>query len=169
MNVVLCGMMGVGKTSVGKEIAMLSGRLWFDTDEMIVDKYGKISDIFEYYGEEYFRNVETQVIGELIKGENLVISSGGGLVLREENVAILREAEAKIVYLRAKEETLYHRLSPEDGTRPLLAKRSPEVMKQRIHELLEKRAPTYERVASFIVDTDDKSIREISEEILSLL
>lgn len=101
MNIILCGMMGVGKTTVGVEIAKQTGRRWYDTDQMIVDRYGKISDIFEYYGEEYFRRIETDIVKELAKKDNLVISAGGGLVLKSENNALLQE-NGKIVFLRAR-------------------------------------------------------------------
>ncbi len=65
MNIVLCGMMGVGKTSVGIKIAELTQRRWFDTDVVITDRHGRISDIFEYYGESHFRALETQIVAEL--------------------------------------------------------------------------------------------------------
>ena len=83
MNVVLCGMMGAGKTTVGIQIAELTGRRWYDTDGVIVDKYGKISDIFEYYGEAHFRKLETEIVKQFSTQDNLVISTGGGLVLKE--------------------------------------------------------------------------------------
>ncbi len=76
MNIVLCGMMGVGKTSVGIKIAELTRRRWFDTDVVITDRYGKISDIFEYYGEPHFRELETQIVSELTDKDELVISTG---------------------------------------------------------------------------------------------
>ena len=62
MNIVLCGMMGVGKSSVGIRIAETTGRRWFDTDVMITDRFGRISDIFEYYGESHFRMLETGIV-----------------------------------------------------------------------------------------------------------
>ena len=65
MNIVLCGMMGVGKTSVGIRLAELTDRRWYDTDVMITDRHGRISDLFEFYGEPYFRSLETQITREL--------------------------------------------------------------------------------------------------------
>ena len=74
MNANLCGMMGAGKTTVGVKIAEKTDLRWYDTDEMIADRYGKISDIFEYYGEEYFRKIETGIVRELSLQDKLVIS-----------------------------------------------------------------------------------------------
>lgn len=166
MNIILCGMMGVGKTSVGIKIAELTGRCWYDTDDLIVVKHGKIMDIFEFYGEEYFRNLETQTIKEISKEDNLVVSTGGGAVLRKENVSILKKNSSKIVYLRANADTLMKRVSPEDNTRPLLAKNSEESMRNRLEQLLAARSDIYSRVADYVVDTDGKTIEEVANEIL---
>ena len=118
MNLILCGMMGAGKTTIGIKIAEYTGRRWYDTDGVIVDRHGKIADIFEYYGETHFRKLETEIVKELSQKDNLVISTGGGLVLKNENNALLKE-NGKIVFLRASIETLAERLHV-DGTRPLL-------------------------------------------------
>ena len=75
MNLILCGMMGAGKTTIGIKIAELTGRRWYDTDGLIVDKYGKISDIFEYYGEAHFRKLETEIVKDLAKKDDLIISN----------------------------------------------------------------------------------------------
>ena len=80
MNIVLCGMMGVGKSSVGVCIAERTGRMWYDTDVVITDRHGRISDIFEFYGEAHFRSLETEIVRELSERDGLVISTGGGLV-----------------------------------------------------------------------------------------
>ena len=115
MNLILCGMMGAGKTTVGVKIAEATGRRWYDTDQMIVDRYG---DIFEYYGEEYFRKLESGIVKELSEKDNLIISTGGGLVLKRENNELLQK-NGKIVFLRASLETLVGRLRVYDD-RPLL-------------------------------------------------
>ena len=109
MNLILCGMMGAGKTTVGIKIAEKLGRRWYDTDEVITQQYGKISDIFEDKGEEYFRGLETQTVKSLSAETDLVISVGGGLVLRAENVELLKQ-NGKIFFLRAKKQTLLARL-----------------------------------------------------------
>ena len=164
MNIVLCGMMGVGKTSVGIQIAKLTGRRWFDTDVVISDRHGKISDIFEYYGEAHFRALETDVVRELIKLYGLVISTGGGLVLQPENSEMLKQ-NGVIVFLRAGFETLISRVRA-DESRPLLKDtgRTAETLGQ----LLSVRTPIYEHVADRIVDTDGKTVEEVAREILAL-
>ena len=166
MNIVLCGMMGAGKTTIGIKIAELTGRRWYDTDGMIVDRYGKISDVFEFYGEAHFRKLETEIVKEIAKQDNLVISTGGGLVLKNENNAVLQE-NGKIVFLRAEFETLAQRLIV-DGTRPLL-QNSTENLRDRLKKLLAERTPVYEQVADFIVDIDGKTPQTIAEEIISIV
>lgn len=163
MNIVLCGMMGVGKSSVGIRIAELTGRRWVDTDVIITGKYGRISDIFEYYGENYFRSIETEITAELAGGDGLVISTGGGLVLKPENSELLRR-NGTIYFLRASFETLLKRVRA-DETRPLLKDTGKTA--ERLGELLRERTPVYELVADHIVDTDDKSIDEVAAEILA--
>ena len=165
MNVILCGMMGAGKTTIGIKIAELTGRRWYDTDGLIVDRYGKISDIFEYYGEVHFRKLETQIVKELSEQDGLVISTGGGLVLKNENNALL-QSNGKIVFLRASLETLNKRLVV-DGTRPLL-QASTESISDRLAKLLKERTPIYEHVADYIVDVDGKTPDEIAREIVEL-
>lgn len=165
MNLILCGMMGAGKTTIGIKIAELTGRRWYDTDGVIVDKYGKISDIFEYYGEAHFRKLETEIVKDLAKKDHLVISTGGGLVLKKENNELLQE-NGKIVFLRATIDTLAKRLKV-DGERPLL-QTSTESIRDRLARLLTERAPVYEHVADYIVDVDGKSPERIAEEIVRI-
>ena len=166
MNVILCGMMGAGKTTIGIKIAELTGRRWYDTDGLIVDKHGKISDIFEYYGEAHFRRLETEIVRELVQKDDLVISTGGGLVLKKENNALLQE-NGKIVFLRATLETLAKRLKV-DGERPLL-QTSTENIRDRLARLLKERAPVYEHVADYVVDVDGKTPEEIAKEIVAIV
>lgn len=165
MNLVLCGMMGAGKSTIGVKIAELTGRRWYDTDGVISDRHGKISDIFEYYGEPHFRKLETEVVKELAEQDNLVISTGGGLVLKSENNVALQK-NGKIVFLRASLETLNKRLVV-DGTRPLL-QASTESISDRLAKLLKERTPVYEHVADFIVDVDGKTPSEIAVEIVAI-
>lgn len=164
MNVVLCGMMGAGKTTIGIKIAELTGKRWYDTDGIISDRHGKISDIFEYYGEAHFRKLETEVVKELAPQDELVISTGGGLVLKPENNTLLK-ANGKIIFLRASLETLIKRLHVDD-TRPLLHK-SADSLRDRLTTLIHQRAPVYEHVADLVVDVDGKTPETIAKEIIS--
>ncbi len=165
MNLILCGMMGAGKTTIGIKIAERTELRWYDTDGLIVDKHGKISDIFEYYGEPHFRKLETEIVRELAEQDNLVISTGGGLVLKKENNELLQK-KGKIVFLRAKLETLAKRLNV-DGTRPLL-QTSTESIRDRLARLLQERSPVYEHVADYIVDVDGKTPEQIADEIVEI-
>ncbi len=165
MNLILCGMMGAGKTTIGVKIAELTGKRWYDTDGLIVDKHGKISDIFEYYGEAHFRKLETEIVKELAQKDDLVISTGGGLVLKKENNELLQK-NGKIIFLRASLETLAKRLKV-DGERPLL-QASTENIRDRLSRLLKERSPVYEHVADYIVDVDGKTPERIAEEVVEL-
>ena len=166
MNVILCGMMGAGKTTIGVKVAEVTDLRWYDTDELIVDKHGKISDIFEYYGEPYFRKIETDIVKELAAQDKLVISTGGGLVLKKENNEVLQK-NGKIVFLRASLDTLAKRLKV-DGTRPLL-ENSTEGIRDRLARLMKERTSVYEHVADYIVDVDGKTPEQIAAEIVEML
>ena len=132
MNLVLCGMMGCGKTTVGKLLARALSWVWVDTDELIVSRHGKITDIFQQKGEAFFRALETETVKTLAKKDRLVISTGGGLVLRSENVSFLKE-QGTIVYLRARKQTLISRLAA-DKDRPLL--QTAEGLDEKLTKLL---------------------------------
>ena len=165
MNIVLCGMMGVGKSSVGVRIAERTGRMWYDTDVVITDRYGRISDIFEFYGEGHFRSLETEIVRELSERNDLVISTGGGLVLKPENNEMLKK-NGRVFFMRAGFETLLKRVRA-DESRPLLKNTGKTA--ETLGKLLEMRTPVYEHVADYIVDTDGKSVDEVADEIIALL
>ncbi len=159
MNVVLCGMMGCGKTTVAAELGK-AGYKVLDTDGIIVERYGEINKIFDNHGEEYFRNIESEITAEVAKNyENAVISLGGGCVLRAQNVKNLKES-GKIFYLRATAETIIGRLEG-DTTRPLLR----GGLKERVNSVLNARAKIYESAADFIIDTDGKAPEELAKTI----
>ena len=166
MNLVLCGMMGAGKTTVGERLAQRIGRRFYDTDSLIEEKHGKILDVFERYGEKYFRGLETELVTALAQRDNLVIATGGGLVLKEENSALLQKS-GKIVFLRATLNTLTDRLRA-DIERPLLQTSSGN-LRERLTALMEERTPIYERVAEYIVDVDNKTPEEIVREIIAVV
>ncbi len=105
MNIVLCGMMGAGKSTVGIKVSELTKRCWIDTDTVIEGRYGKVLDIFEYYGEAHFRQLESQIVDEYCAKDDLVISTGGGLVLNRENAEKLKK-NGKVFFLRASLDTI---------------------------------------------------------------
>lgn len=148
MNVILCGMPACGKSTVAKEIGRIYGLAVVDTDALIEEKYGKISDIFEKQGEGRFRDMESEIIREVsARCSSAVISLGGGAVLRAENVAELKKA-GKIVYLKAPLETLKKRLSG-DCTRPLLKEGLSA-----LESMYNARAGAYEAAADFVLSAD---------------
>lgn len=164
MNIVLCGMMGAGKTSVGIRISELTGMRWYDTDELIVQKYGSIPSIFEFYGEGRFREIESEIVREIAKEDNCVISTGGGCVLKPENAALFKAGGGRIVFLKVDIETLFERTGHTGDERPLLKNTSFEKMKA----LLDMRTPRYESCADHTIDTNGMTVDEVAREILKL-
>ena len=117
-NIILTGMMGAGKTTVGKELATIMNCNFIDLDETIEKNYGKISDIFKQKGEEYFRQIETLELKKLNIQETFVLSTGGGIVLKDENIKILQTL-GYVFYLEASTDTIYERIKNQKH-RPLL-------------------------------------------------
>ena len=163
-NVILIGFMGCGKTTVGIRLSYRIRRVLEDTDKRIEREQGKtINEIFASEGEVFFRDLETELLGRLLKEDyQRVISTGGGLPVREENRQLLMQL-GTVVYLRIKPETVYKRLQ-NDTTRPLLRCEDPLA---RIQSLMEERAPLYEQAAHIIVDVDDKDMEQVLECITS--
>jgi shikimate kinase len=163
-NIVLAGFMGTGKTAVSTELARLTGYNNVDIDEEIEKTAGmSIPDIFEKFGEPHFRDLETEEIKKVCKGRNLIISLGGGAVMRDENMQAVREGGI-IVCLVAEPETILQRTG-NDTNRPLLQVEDPL---KKINDLLNLRKPFYER-ADVMVQTDSKSPLEVAEEILEIV
>lgn len=162
-HIFLIGFMGSGKSSVGKGLSERMGRPLLDTDHMIEEMAKKpISRIFSEEGEAHFRELETKVLKELPTERGFVISCGGGMALKEENVRLMKE-KGKVVFLQATPETILNRVKS-SNKRPILEgnKNIPF-----ISELMEKRVPFYNKASDMEVIVDDKSILEICDEILS--
>lgn len=158
-NVILTGMMGSGKTSVGLELAKILECDFFDLDEIIEKKYGKITQIFKDKGENYFREIETSELKNFKNDRAFVLSTGGGAVLKEENLEILRSL-GEVFYLSANAQTIYNRVK-EQTQRPLLNTKDP---KKTIEDILSARLKKYEKSGKKIV-TDNKNIEQIAREI----
>ena len=161
-NIVLIGFMGSGKTSIGMKCARAFSYEFLDSDAQIEEKQQKtINDIFAEQGEAAFRNMETTFLNNLLgKQEPFVLGTGGGMPMREENVAILKQI-GLIVFLKAGQEELMKRLT-NDTTRPLLAEGD---IRDKVEHLYTKRLPVYEAAADYILETDGKSFYEIIKEI----
>lgn len=163
-NIILIGFMGAGKTTVGAALAEKLQYRLVDTDAVIEEKEGRtIQSIFSEEGEEYFRNLETKALEELLQkgAEQTVLATGGGLPLRQCN-GILLQKMGLVVFLKAEKETVLKRLE-KDEKRPLLQGAGPE---ERVAELLEFRDPIYEYTAHIVIPTDGKAVDEITEEII---
>lgn len=163
-NIVLTGFMGCGKSTIGAALAEKYGYKLVDTDQVIEKRAGiAISEIFRIKGEAYFRSVETNVLAELNDTlSNTVISTGGGLPLREENQRVLK-ALGYVVYLNVEAEEVIRRLSG-DTTRPLLQGDDSE---KKVRELMAYRRPIYERGADVSISVTGKSVSDIVEEIMN--
>ncbi len=163
-NIILIGFMGSGKTTVGIRLSYRMRRPMLDTDKLIEKDEGRtISEIFDKEGEQYFRDLETDCLRKLTDTANdRIISVGGGLPIREENHALLKEL-GTVVYLRAKADTIYDRLK-NDKTRPLLQGSDPM---GKIRALMEERSAVYERAADIIVDVDGRDFESIMDEIVN--
>ncbi|MFZ7101914.1 MAG: shikimate kinase [Peptococcaceae bacterium] len=163
-NIALIGFMGTGKSSVGVRLAERLNWNFVDTDTRIEQKMGLcIPEIFHIYREEGFRLEESLVIKEVAQFSNYVISTGGGIVLKEENIDNLKQSSV-LICLRAKPEVILERIKT-DGSRPLLKDENPLKM---IKKLLELRAQNYS-CADYDIDTSEKEVGCIVEEILIYL
>lgn len=164
-NIVLIGFMGTGKSSVARCLAETKGLTAYETDSLIEKKANKpVPAIFESFGEEYFRRLETEVIAELSGVEGAVVSCGGGAALRGENVELMKRIGI-IALLCASPETVYERVKA-GKNRPLL---NTAMSVEGIAALMEKRMALYQAAADITISTDGKTIRQICAELLGRL
>lgn len=162
-NIVLIGMMGTAKTTVGRELAAVSDRLFYDSDALFCERFGAVERFFDSYGEGMFRVEESKILYELSRKENAVIACGGGAVLNPANMRLLKE-RGVIVLLTASDGVIFSRVK-DDNSRPLL---KGDALKN-IAKLQRERAPLYKRYADFSVCTDEFTPRQAAEEILKLV
>ena len=164
-SIVLVGMMGAGKSSVGACLRRRTGLGLLDTDEIVATNFGmSIPEIFAEHGEKTFREAETEALRSVRTEEQTIIITGGGIVLRKENVEILR-SQAVIVWLDADEETLFARLSKKQN-RPLLQTKNP---RKTFTQILGSRRPLYANIADVRVDTSVLTDEEVAVAILAKL
>ena len=161
-NIVLVGPMGSGKTSVGRRLACVLKRDFFDSDFEIVARTGvAIDHIFDVEGEEGFRNRETSMLADLCEISNIVIATGGGIVIKPENRELLKR-NSFVVYLSSSVEQLVARTA-RSKSRPLLERSTNR--EQTIKDILEAREPLYQEVADVVIDTTGKKLYAIINEI----
>ncbi len=165
-NIILVGFMGTGKTTVSKIISHKTGMSVKEIDEMIEENAGmRITEIFNQFGEEYFRDVETQQVKVLSNSKGVIVSCGGGTVMRQQNVDYLKST-GTIILLRATADTVYERVKRGGNKRPLLNK---YMSRGYISTLMKKRSETYLSVADYVIDVDDKSSEDIAEMIIDIM
>jgi len=153
-NIFLIGLMGAGKTTIGRQLARKLGCEFVDSDHEIESRTGAdIPWIFDIEGEQGFRARERSVIDDLTQRQGIVLATGGGVVLDGQNRQNLA-SRGMVVYLRASVDHLLRRTAM-DRNRPLLQTDNPA---QRLHQLFEQRDPLYREIADFVVDTDRRSV-----------
>jgi shikimate kinase len=164
-NIFLVGMMGAGKTTVGRALAHRLKREFVDTDRLLVERTGvAVATVFEIEGEDGFRRRESALLRELCEGEGSVVATGGGIVLSGENRDAMRES-GTVVYLRARLESLWER-TRHDTSRPLLATPNP---REKLAELLREREPLYRAAAHIVVDSGSQSAGTLASRVAAAL
>ena len=164
-NVYLIGLMGAGKTTVGRKLAKLLLLDFIDIDQLVEQRTGvSISHIFEIEGESGFRDRESKLLAEISDGRQAVISTGGGIILRPENRLVMRK-HGQVVYLRASLKILWQRLR-NCQTRPLLQQLDP---KAKLTQLMLERDPLYVDEADIIVEVGSDSASKTARKIYPLI
>ena len=167
-NIYLIGMMGSGKSTIGKMLSEVLKIDYIDTDEKIETFMGlSITQIFEEFGEDRFREMEESYFIEKSQLQNLIISTGGGIILSEKNREILKSS-SKTIYLKASPKILTKRVEKKKYKRPLLQNNSSSILKT-LNNLFEKRNKLYEDSAQFIIETDLLSKTEKFNEVLACI
>ena len=165
MNIFIVGPMGSGKSTVGKIISDELFLNFFDTDEEIENRTGASIDwIFDLEGEEGFRKRESDILEEMVQKNSVVLSTGGGIILSENNRELL-SSRGTVFYLATPISVQLERTA-KDKDRPLLKNGDPGQILQELHE---KRKNLYKSVSDHIVETEDKSSQEVASEIINLV
>ena len=165
-NIVLIGPMGSGKTTVGRRLAEVLKIDFYDADLEIIDKTGvSIDHIFDIEGEEGFRKRESSVLKDLCIKPNIVLATGGGAVLLERNREVIKKM-GSVIYLSSSVDQILRRTS-KSKTRPLLENSTNR--RKTILDIIEAREPFYREVASIIINTNGKKLKEVIKEIISTI
>ncbi len=161
-NIYLIGFMGAGKSTIAKLLQKELHRELVEMDERIVKEQGMpITEIFEKYGEDYFRDIESRLVQTIGEEGNTIVSCGGGVVVRPENIIEMKKS-GKIIFLTATPETIFERVRYSKD-RPIL---NGNMNVEYIAGLMEKRRALYEAAADITITTDNKSKEELCDEII---
>jgi shikimate kinase len=164
-NIILIGPMGSGKTTVGKQLAKLKRMDFVDSDHKIEERTGvSISTIFDIEGEEGFRKRESKMLAELCEQNNMVLATGGGAIIQEENRKLLRKS-GYVIYLNTSIETQLAR-TQKNSNRPLLENVDA---REKLEELMKERGELYKQEADLIVRSGDRAVSKVVDEIISNL
>jgi len=164
-NIFFIGLMGAGKTTIGRLVSKKTGKQFFDSDHEIEQKTGvRIPLIFELEGEAGFRKRESAMIQHLCALDNIVLATGGGAILREENRTYLKN-NGTVIYLRGQPQDLWQR-TRHDKSRPLLQGGD---MQQKLNKLYAERDPIYQALADHVVPTGSQTSLEITETIIKII
>jgi shikimate kinase len=164
-NIFLIGLMGAGKSTVGRLLARKLDRRFIDSDHALEERCGvKIPTIFEMEGEAGFRKREAQIINDLSAEKKIVLATGGGAVLLPENRKVLAE-RGTVIYLHANPIELWHRTKGGEG-RPLLQNGDP---KKTLENLYAVRDPLYREIADFTIETGKPSVNQLVSSLLMQL
>jgi shikimate kinase len=165
-NIVLIGPMGSGKTTVGRRLAEKLDIDFYDADHAIIDKTGvSIDHIFDVEGEKGFRKRESNVLKDLCNKPNIVLATGGGAVMLEENRLEISKA-GSVIYLSSSVDQILRRTA-KSKTRPLLENSTNK--RKTISDIIEARDPLYREIATIIINTNGKKLNEVIHEILNQL
>lgn len=162
-NIILIGMSGVGKSTIGKALSEAIRMEFVDTDFLIEKRLSmSIDEIFNRYGEDYFRKIESNIIKELCKYDNLVISTGGGVILDNNNI-ILMKKKGILILLDSSLENIVTNINKSNTVRPLL--KEAENLYNKVKSIYSMRKNIYESSADFIINVNNKTVDEIVYEI----
>jgi len=165
-NIILVGPMGAGKTTIGRRLSERLNLDFFDSDHEIVNTTGvSIDHIFDVEGEKGFRDRESDVLKKLCNLPNIVLATGGGAVMLEENRELMKKASS-IIYLSSSVDQILRRTA-KSKTRPLLEKSNNR--RKTITDIIEARDSLYREVSSYIIDTNGKKLNEVIDEIIESL
>ena len=164
-NIFLVGLMGAGKTTVGRALARETGKTFYDSDHEVEARTGvRIATIFEIEGEARFRAREHETITDLVQLDNVILATGGGVVLNPDNRRLLAE-NGTVIYLRAAIDDLLAR-TQNDKSRPLLQTANPRA---KLAELFEARDPLYREIADVVIDTSRQNVHTLVMRLLQRL